>query len=179
MKKIVASLLAPVLELWRGNPALRRFLLSAAALLLVCLLLGGLRWTMLALGYVQLLYLALFPGELVEIHPRQRLIALGSGIVRMLFFTAVMIGAAWPFGLMGAVQAACLLASRQGERRGMDMSPLPLLSSAGFTALALPFAAANPAAVLMLAGALLLTAEYLLRSASQTLRQLAMRFHAA
>jgi hypothetical protein len=134
---------------------------------------------MLATGYVQLLFRALLPGELVETAPRQRAIAFLGGAIRMLFFTGVTVRAAWPFFLMAAAQAINLYVLHRGERTGMELSPLPLLSGACFLVLGLLFGTYIPAAQLLLTGGLALTFIRLLVRQKQTVRQLAMRFHTA
>jgi hypothetical protein len=164
---------------WRGSLMLRRLTAGAAAALLLCLLVGGLPCAMLAFGYIQLVFAALLPGEMVERNPSQRAAAFLSGVTRMLFFTGMMANASWPFALMGAAQGLCLLAMVRGERGGVEMSLLPLLSATGYSALGLAFGMEYPIVQLVLPAVLAVTLLRLLLRPRQTARQLAIRFHTA
>ncbi len=179
MKTTLINAWASACGVWRQRPPLRLLVLSLLPALLLCFTLGGWKCLMLAIGYVQLLFRALFPGELVETAPRQRAMAFLGGMARMLFFTGMTMRAAWPFTLMAAVQAACLYVLYRGERLKQALSPLPLLSGACFLALGLFFGAYMPAARLLLIGALALTFCRLLVRQKQTVRELSMRFHTA
>jgi hypothetical protein len=177
MKTRITKLFAAFRDLWLGKPVFRRLVCLAAPALLLCLLLGGWRFAMLGIGYVQLVFAAFLPGEMVEVSPLQRAAVFFSGMTRMLFFTGTTAHAAWPFCLMGGTLMLCLLTLRRGEREGMEMSPLPLLSAACFAILGLAFGARVPAAQLILTTALALTLVRLLIGQKRTMRQLAMRFH--
>ena len=179
MKRTMINLWTAFRAVWLRKPAMRRLVYVSALVLLLCLTLGGWQCLMLATGYVQLVFRALNPGELVEIHPRQRTMALLGGMNRMLFFTGMMTHAAWPFVWMAAVQMLNLYILQRGERMGMELSLLPVLSGAGFAALGLLLGARTPDAQLLLLGAIAFTLGRLLIRQKQTIRQLVMRFHLA
>jgi hypothetical protein len=177
MKTRISNLFAAFRSLWLGKPVLRRLVCLAAPALILCLLLGGWRCAMLGIGYTQLVFAAFLPGELVEVSPLQRAAVFFSGMTRMLFFTGMTAHVAWPFRLMGGTLLLCLLTLHRGEREGMEMSPLPLLSAACFTILGMAFGVRVPAAQLILTAALALTLVRLLVGQKRTMRELAMRFH--
>jgi hypothetical protein len=177
MKTMLSKLFTDFRSLWLGKPVLRRLVCLAALALFLCLLLGGWRCAMLGIGYVQLVFAAFLPGEMVETSPIQRAAVFCSGMTRMLFFTGITAHAAWPFCLMGGTLLLCLLTLHRGEREGMEMSPLPLLSAACVTMLGLAFGVRVPAAQLILTAELALTLVRLLVGQKRTMRELAMRFH--
>lgn len=179
MKRTMLKLWASFRAAWLRRSALRRLVLTSVPVLLLCFALGGWQCLMLMTGYVQLVFRALLPGELVEAAPRQRAMAFLGGMARMLFFTGMTIHAAWPFILITAAQAACLYVLCRGERMGMELSPLPLLSGSGFLALGLLFGAHVPIVQFFLLTALAFTFVRLLIRQKQTVHELAMRFHTA
>jgi hypothetical protein len=179
MKHTLTKLWTSFRAAWLQRPALRRLVYASLSALPLCFALGGWQCLMLMTGYLQLVFRALLPGELVEAAPRQRAMAFLGGMARMLFFTGMTMHAAWPFILMAAAQAVCLYILCRGERMGMELSPLPLLSGSGFLVLGLLFGARVPAAQLLLIGALALTFGRLLIRQKQTVHELAMRFHTA
>ena len=177
MKHTMIELWAAFRAAWTGRPMMRKLMYASALVLPLCLTLGGWKYMMLALGYVQLVFRALLPGELVETNPRQRVTAFLGGMSRMLFFTAMMAHAEWPFVLMAAAQALNLYVFQSGEQMGKELSLLPLLSGMGFTALGLLFGAWASVAHVLLVSVLTLTLARLLIRQKQTTRQLIMRFH--
>jgi hypothetical protein len=177
MKTMLSKLFTDFRSLWLRRPAFHWLVCLAAPALFLCLLLGGWRWAMLGIGYMQLVFAAFLPGEMVETSPLQRAAVFCSGMTRMLFFTGMTAHAAWPFRLMGGTLLLCLLTLHRGEREGMEMSPLPLLSAACFTILGLALGVRVPAAPLILSAALALTLVRLLVHQKRTMRELAMRFH--
>ena len=179
MKRAMINLWAAFRAAWLRKPTMRRLIYASAPVLLLGLTLGGWQYMMLTTGYVQLVFRALNPGELVEIRPRQRTMALLGGMTRMLFFTGMMTHAAWPFALMAAAQALNLYILQRGERTGMELSLLPVLSGAGFAALGLLLGVRTPETQQLLLGAVALTFARLLIRQKQTMRQLVMRFHMA
>ena len=176
MNASIRRLLASRSEAWLRRPAFWALICAAAPSLLLCLPLGGIPCLMLGIGYVQLVFAALFSGEMVETNPLQRAAALCSGTARMLFFTGMTVHAAWPFGMTGAMLLLTLLVFSRGERERIEMSPLPLLSAVAFTALGFGFSIPVPAAQLP-AGALIVTAGFLLVRRRLLAGQLRMRFH--
>ena len=177
MKQTLVTLRDTLRGAWLRNPTLRKLTAASVLVLLAGLLLGGVRAVMLLTGYLQLVFRAVLPGEPVENNVLQRVMAFTGGLTRMLFFTGMMIHAAWPLLLMAAALVCGLLIMRRGEQTGTEISLLPLLSGAGFSLLGLVLGVPLPMARMALSGALALTLLRLLLHGRQTLCLLRMRFH--
>lgn len=158
----------------RNNRALQSLLLLAFPMLTLSFLWGGIAWTMLIFGYFKLIWATAEQQELVEAQPVQRAALFVLGLLKMLFFTILLSGAVSLFPVMAGCQVLLCSLSEHGYQNGSDMSPLPVLCGAGFTA-ALCISAPNLFALL----ALLLTLFWLLYRYRSVMRELTMRLHTA
>lgn len=158
----------------RSSRALQVLLLLAFPALTLSFLWGGLLWAVLVFGYLKLLWSAAGQQEIVEAQPVQRAVLFVSGLLKMLFFTLLLSGSVSLIPVMAGCQVLLCCLSEQGYQSGSDMSPIPVLCGAGFTA-ALCMGAPNLFALL----ALLLTLFWLLSRYRSVMRELAMRLHTA